>query len=232
MNIRKVSVIFILFSLVTFILWRFGHLLDLNLLAEKESHIMALKTKYGVWIPFFAYFLYSLLTGLSLPGALILTLVYGWYFKFWLALLIVSFGSTTGATAAFLLSRYILKGMVERKFSDKAQFVQEKFNQEGSYYLFSMRIIPLIPFFVINLLMGISKIKIWTFWWVSQLGMFPATAIIVLAGAGVPSLKELAEKGTSEILSPSMIIGFVLLGLFPIMAKRGASFVETRLKKG
>lgn len=230
-NLIKISIFAALSVVVIFLIWKYRHFLDLNLLAEKESQIIELRAKYGLWIPILAYVFYSALTGLSLPGALILTLVYGWYFKFWLALLIVSLASTSGATIAFLLSRYLFKETVENKFGEKARIVQEKLNEEGPYYLFSLRLIPLIPFFAINLLMGISRIKIWTFWWVSQIGMLPGTAVIVLAGSGVPSLKELAEKGTSGIVSPSMILGFILLGLFPIIAKKAMGFFEAKLKK-
>ena len=132
----------------------------------------------------FVFFgLYVVVTGLSLPGAAILTLIAGAVFGFSWGLLIVSFASTLGATLAFLMSRAVLGEWVQAKFSEQLAVVNAGLEKEGGFYLFTLRLIPIIPFFVINLVFGLSRIKTLTFYWVSQLGMIAGTAVFVNAGA-------------------------------------------------
>ena len=149
-----------------------------------------------------------------------MTLVIGWYFGFARGLILVSFASTAGATLAFLLSRYFLRDTIQNKFGDKLASFNESLKREGAFYLFSLRLIPAVPFFVINVVMGLTPVKTPTFWWVSQLGMLPGTAVFVYAGSQFPDLKTLAEKGPGGILTPQLIAAFVVLGLFPLVVKK------------
>ncbi len=169
---------------------------------------------YGV-----AFTTYVAVTGLSIPGATVLTLAYGWFFGFWRGLLIVSLASTLGATLAFLLARFLLRDAVQSRFGDRLKTFNEALKREGAFYLFTLRLIPLVPFFVLNLVMGLTPIKTLTYWWVSQLGMLPGTALFVYAGSSVPDLATLADKGTSGILTPNVLIAFALLGIFPLAVK-------------
>ncbi|MBT5925704.1 MAG: TVP38/TMEM64 family protein, partial [Verrucomicrobia bacterium] len=135
-------------------------------------------------------------------------------------LLLVSFASTAGASMAFLLSRFFLNDLIQFKFGDRLDKFNEALKKEGAFYLFTLRLIPAVPFFVINLVMGLTPIPTRTFWWVSQLGMLPGTAVFVYAGSQFPSLSILAEKGGSGILTPQLVLAFILLGVFPIAVKK------------
>lgn len=199
---------------------QFGDQLSLESLAERESQLRVWKTDNPVVVYAVALFVYVAITGLSLPGATPLTLVYAWYFGFVPGLILVSFASTGGATLAFLLSRYLLQDSIQRRFGDRLQKVNDAFEREGAFYLFTMRLIAAIPFFTINLVMGLTPIRVLTYWWVSQLGMLPGTAVYVYAGSRVPDLNTLKEQGTSGIISIELIIALALLGVFPIIVKK------------
>jgi pyruvate/2-oxoglutarate dehydrogenase complex dihydrolipoamide dehydrogenase (E3) component/uncharacterized membrane protein YdjX (TVP38/TMEM64 family) len=162
-----------------------------------------------------AYFaLYVAVTALSVPGAAVMTLAGGALFGFWYALLLVSFASSIGATLAFLVSRILLRDWVQDNFGRQLRAVNAGFEKDGAFYLFSLRLVPLFPFFVINLLMGLLPIRTWRYYWVSQLGMLPATAVYVNAGTQLGQLESL-----SGIISPSLLASFVLLALFPLLAR-------------
>lgn len=167
-----------------------------------------------------AFLLYVAVTGLSLPGAAVMSLAYGWMFGFWRALLLVSFSSTAGATVAFLLSRYLLQDFVQRRFGDKLAGFNQAFHRDGAFYLFTLRLIPAVPFFVVNAGMGLTPIRVRTYWWVSQLGMLPGTVVYVYAGTTLPGLEELKNPSVTRILSPQLLIAFTLLGLFPLVIKK------------
>ena len=166
---------------------------------------------------------YIAVTALSLPGAVIMTLAGGALFGFWYALLLVSFASSIGATLAFLVSRVLLRDWVQGRFSRQLRAVNEGFAKDGAFYLFSLRLVPLFPFFLINLLMGLLPIRVWRYYWVSQLGMFPATAAYVNAGTQLGSLESV-----SGIISPALLGSFVLLGIFPLLAKWLLSYLKSR----
>lgn len=201
----------------------FGQYLQLDYLATQESELREFQSA-NPWLVYgIAFAVYVLATGLSLPGAAALTLVYGWYFGFKPALLIVSFASTAGATIAFLISRYLLHHKVQTKFGDRLTAFNHHLEEEGAFYLFTLRLIPLLPFFVINLVMGLTPIRTRTYWWVSQLGMLPGTMVYVHAGTQIPHLTQLAEEGIAAVFSPHQLfqitIAFGLLGIFPVVAK-------------
>ena len=170
---------------------------------------------------FFA--IYVAVTALSLPGAAILTLAAGALFGLMQGLIIVSFASSIGATLAFLVARFILRDTVRNKFKDKLNKIDEGVEKQGAFYLFTLRLVPVFPFFLINLLMGLTALKVRTFYWVSQLGMLAGTAVYVNAGTQLAQIQSL-----SGIVSPSLIFSFVLLGLFPWIAKAIVAIVNRR----
>lgn len=169
------------------------------------------------------FLLYVIATALSVPGAAILTLAGGALFGFWYALLLVSFASSIGATLALLVSRTLLRDWVQQKFGSRLGALNRGFEKDGPFYLFSLRLVPLFPFFVINLLMGLLPIKAKTFYWVSQLGMLPATAVYVNAGTQLGQLES-----TAGILSPGLIGSFVLLAIFPFIGRAVLEFISSR----
>jgi uncharacterized membrane protein YdjX (TVP38/TMEM64 family)/Fe-S oxidoreductase len=152
---------------------------------------------------------------LNLPGATILGLAAGALFGALTGTVIISFASTIGATLACLLSRYLFRDWVQKKFRSRLERINEGIRKEGAFYLFSMRLIPVIPFFVINMVMGLTPMRLWTFYWVSQLGMLPGTFIYVNAGSQIARIDSLAG-----IVSPGLIGSLILLGLFPLVTKK------------
>jgi len=170
---------------------------------------------------FFA--IYVAVTALSLPGAAILTLAAGALFGLVQGVVIVSFASSVGATLAFLVSRFILRDTVRNKFKEKLKKIDEGVEKQGAFYLFTLRLVPVFPFFLINLLMGLTSLKTWTFYWVSQIGMLAGTAVYVNAGTQLAQIDSL-----SGIVSPGLIFSFVLLGIFPWIAKGIVALVNRR----
>ena len=216
--------IFAVVAIVAAVLyWQFGSYLSLESLAQQETALRDYRTQHPVLVFAIAFLVYVTVTGMSLPGATPLTLVYAWYFGFLQTLVLVSFASTLGATVAFLLSRYLFRDAIMSRFGDRLTKFNQSLEREGPFYLFSLRLIPAVPFFIINAVMGLTPLKTWTFWWVSQIGMFPGTAVFVYAGSSVPSLTTLAEKGVNAAFSPAQmtqILGaFVLTGLLPLAAR-------------
>ncbi|HBI14759.1 MAG TPA: TVP38/TMEM64 family protein [Desulfobulbaceae bacterium] len=159
--------------------------------------------------------LYIAVTALSLPGAAVMTLAGGALFGLVAGTIVVSFASTIGATCACIVARYLLRDWVQKKFGDKLTKINEGMAREGGFYLFSLRLVPIFPFFIVNLVMGLTPIRMTTFYWVSQLGMLPATLVFVNAGRELARLESL-----SGILSPGLLLSFALLGLLPLAAKK------------
>ncbi|MDN3614604.1 MAG: TVP38/TMEM64 family protein [Vibrio gallaecicus] len=160
------------------------------------------------------FIVYVMITAFSIPGAAVVTLLGAALFGFWASLVLVSFASTIGATLAFLSSRFLLRDWVQSKFGDKLATINQGVEKDGAFYLFSLRLIPVFPFFLINLLMGLTPISISRYYLTSQLGMLPGTAVYLNAGTQLAEIDSL-----SGIVSPSVLLSFALLGLFPILAK-------------
>jgi uncharacterized membrane protein YdjX (TVP38/TMEM64 family) len=169
------------------------------------------------------FVIYVAVTGLSLPGAALMTLVAGAIFQLVWGTVIVSFASSIGATLAFLASRFLFRDWVQGRFGDKLRAINEGIAREGAFYLFTLRLVPLFPFFVINLVMGLTPLRTRTFYWVSQLGMLAGTIVYVNAGTQIARIDSL--KG---ILSPGLLISFALLGIFPLIARRIVAFFRAR----
>lgn len=167
--------------------------------------------------------IYILVTALSLPGATMMTLIGGALFGLWTGVLIISFASTIGATLAFLAARFLLRDFVQNKFGDKLTAINKGIEKDGIFYLFTLRLVPLFPFFVINLVMGLTPIRTVGFYVVSQIGMLAGTIVYVNAGTQIAKLNSL--KG---ILSPELLFSFALLGVFPLIAKKSVLLIKTR----
>lgn len=214
----KVFVMLLVAGLFGFVYFTWGDQLSLTKLAEHESGLRAYQAKNVALVFALAFGIYVLVSGLSLPGgATVLSLAYAWFFGFWPALLLVSFASTTGATLAFLLSRYLFRDLLQQRFGNRLAAFNEALEKEGAFYLFSLRLIPAFPFWIINLVMGLTPIRTWTYWWVSQLGMLPGTAVYLFAGSSVPSLEKLATDGPGNLWP--ILLAFALLGFFPLIVK-------------
>ncbi|MEX2173614.1 MAG: TVP38/TMEM64 family protein [Pirellulaceae bacterium] len=189
-------------------------------LAEREAALRQSYQAQPALALLIAFVLYVVVTGLSLPGAAAMSVLYGWLFGFWRALVLVSFASTSGATIAFLLSRYLFGQVIQDRYAERLATFNAAIDREGAYYLFTLRLIPQVPFFVLNAVMGLTRIRTRTFWWVSQLGMLPGTCVFVLAGASAPSLTKVAESGLSSLLDWKLIAALVLLGIVPLAIKK------------
>ena len=216
MNKSKLLLVVVVVALVAaFFAFDLGQYLTLDYLKGKQAAITAYyQTNPMQTIAVFMAF-YIAAIALSFPGATLLTLVAGAVFGLLTGTIIVSFASSIGATLAFLVSRYVLRDWVQAKFGDRLKPINDGVAKEGGFYLFTMRLVPAFPFFLINLVMGLTQIKTWTFYWVSQLGMLLGTIVYVNAGTQLSTITTL--RG---ILAPEIIGAFVLLGIFPIIAKK------------
>lgn len=162
---------------------------------------------------FFA--IYVAVSALSIPGAAILTLLGGALFNLWESTVLVSFASTLGATLAMLASRYLLRDWLQRRFARQMDTVNTGMARDGANYLFALRLMPLFPFFLVNLLMGLTRIGVFRYWWVSQVAMLPATVVFLNAGRELGKVASLRD-----ILSPGMVFAFTLLGLLPLVSRQ------------
>lgn len=222
------SLRFILFALIAFaasVFYYFdlGQYLTLETLKSQQSTIENYRINHPKLAVTFYMLVYIAVTGLSLPGAVILTLAGGAVFGFFWGTAIVSFASTIGATLAFLAARFLFREQVQAKFSARLEAIDEGVKKEGGFYLFTLRLVPVFPFFMINLLMGLTNMRVGVFYVVSQIGMLAGTAVYVNAGTELAKLDSLAG-----ILSPSLLGAFILLGFFPLMAKKIAEVIGAR----
>jgi uncharacterized membrane protein YdjX (TVP38/TMEM64 family) len=213
--IKKATLVLVLLgAIVAYFVFDLGQILSLENFKASQADIVAAKDANPVLYISGFFLLYVAVTGLSIPGAAIMTLIAGALFGVLIGTIIVSFASTMGATLAFLSARFVLRDWVQGKFGERLRAIDEGLEKDGAFYLFTLRLIPVFPFFVINLLMGLTRIKTRTFFWVSQLGMLPATIVFVNAGTQISRIES-----TAGLLSPALIASFVALALFPWAAK-------------
>jgi uncharacterized membrane protein YdjX (TVP38/TMEM64 family) len=211
---KAVLALVLIGAIAAYFIFDLGQYLSLENFKASQADVVAAKdANPALYIAGF-FLLYVAVTGLSIPGAAIMSLVAGALFGVVLGTLIVSFASTMGATLAFLSSRYVLRDWVQGKFGERLRAVDDGLEKDGAFYLFTLRLIPVFPFFVINLLMGLTRIKTGTFFWVSQIGMLPATIVFVNAGTQISRIES-----TAGLLSPTLIASFVALAFFPWAAK-------------
>jgi uncharacterized membrane protein YdjX (TVP38/TMEM64 family) len=223
-NSRKILVAVVFIALVVaFRVFDLQQYLALSYMKESRERFLHLYTMHRAAVIAVYMVIYILASTLSLPGAVILTLAGGALFGLWTGTIVVSLASTAGATVACFVSRFLLRDWVQKKMGGKLRTVNEGMAREGAFYLFTLRLIPVFPFWLINLLMGLTKMPLRTFCWVSMVGMLPATIVFVNAG------RELARiDSPAKILSPGLFVSFILLGIFPIAAKKTIAWFRSK----
>lgn len=220
---RILLLIIVLAAVVVFFAFDLGRFLTLEYVRSQQAAITDWHQAHP-WQAALGFFaLYIAVTGLSLPGAAVMTLVAGAIFGLLPGTVIVSFASTIGATLAFLVSRLLLRDVVQARFARSLRAVNDGIRREGAFYLFTLRLVPAFPFFVINLVMGLTRLRTLTFMVVSQIGMLPGTLVYVNAGTQLAQIDSL-----SGILSPGVVASFTLLGVFPLVAKKTVDYMRSR----
>ena len=221
---KKLALIAALAALVVaFFAFDLDQTLTLAALKAHQARFAALHAEFPLSTAAAFFALYVIVTALSLPGAAIMTLAGGALFGFTTGLVLISFASSLGATLAFLASRYLFRDAVLARFGPRMKALDEGIKREGAFYLFALRLVPVFPFFLINLLMGLTALPARRFYWVSQLGMLAGTAVYVNAGTQLAQIDSLGG-----ILSPGLIASFALLGIFPFVAKKLLAFFKAR----
>jgi pyruvate/2-oxoglutarate dehydrogenase complex dihydrolipoamide dehydrogenase (E3) component/uncharacterized membrane protein YdjX (TVP38/TMEM64 family) len=215
-NLKKILIVLVLAILIgAFFSFDVGQYLSLEYLKGKQTNFSSFYKENPLLAMGAFTAVYIVSTALSLPGAALLTLMGGALFGLVTGTIVVSFASTIGATLAFLVSRLLLRDLVQGKFSHYLKSFNDGIKKDGAFYLFTLRLIPAVPFFVINLVMGLTPMKTVQFFFVSQVGMLAGTIVFVNAGTQLAQIESL-----SDILSPEIIFSFVLLGIFPLLAKK------------
>ncbi len=224
MNTKKLVVVALLLAAIAaFFVFDLGRYLSLQVLKDSQSSLTSWYQQNPLQALAIYLMVYVAVAALALPGAAIMTLAAGAIFGFWVGLLVVSFASSIGATLSMLSARYVLRDSVQSRFGGTLADIDRGVAKEGGFYLFTLRLVPLVPFFVINLAMGLTSMPARTFYWVSQVGMLAGTAVFVNAGTQLARIETLAG-----ILSPALIGSFVLLGVFPIFAKMLLKTLQAR----
>ncbi len=224
MNFNKLLLLVMVALLITlFFVFDLGAFFNLAYFKAQQDAILAFQAANPWQMVVIFFVIYVVMAALSLPGAVIMTLVAGALFGLLWGVVIVSFASSIGATLAFLVSRFLLRDVVQTRFAGKLKAINQGVERDGVFYLFTLRLVPLFPFFLINLLMGLTPLKTRDFYWVSQLGMLAGTVVYVNAGT---QLAQLDSVGS--ILSPALLASFVLLGIFPWVAKSLIKLIKTK----
>jgi pyruvate/2-oxoglutarate dehydrogenase complex dihydrolipoamide dehydrogenase (E3) component/uncharacterized membrane protein YdjX (TVP38/TMEM64 family) len=223
-RLQKILILLVVaIGAIAFFAFDLGRYFSLDFVKQSQGQIAALYADQPVKISMAYFVIYIAITALSLPGAAIMTLAGGAVFGLLWGTVLVSFASTVGATLAMLVARYILRDSIEAKFGRRLTEVNKGVAREGAFYLFTLRLIPAIPFFALNLLMGLTRMKTLTYFWVSQVGMLAGTVVFVYAGTEIAKIDSLGA-----ILSPGLIGAFVVLGLFPLLAKKIVNALKRR----
>ncbi len=213
--------------ILVYFLFDLGQYLNLEYFARQQDKILAYRDSFPVRTAAIFFTLYVLVTGLSLPGAAIATLIGGAIFGLFLGTVLISFASVIGASCAFLISRHILRDTIQNRYGERLQTINKGIEKDGAVYLFTLRMVPLFPFFVINLVMGLTPMRLATYFVVSQIGMLPGTVVYVNAGTQLAKIDSVAS-----ILSPTLIASFALLGIFPLIAKLIINTLKSRKALG
>ena len=218
---RAIFALLFIAAITLFFGMGFEQYLTLGAIKENQGRFAVVLEQAPVRVTLIAFVSYVAVVALSLPGATVMGLAAGALFGFWYGTLFVSFASSIGATLAFLISRYLLRDFIQHRFGDKLKAINEGMAKDGALYLFMLRLVPAFPFFLINLLMGLTQIRTRTFYWVSQLGMLAGTVVYVNAGTQLAHIESL-----SDVVSPEVLLSFALLGVFPFIAKRVARAMQ------
>lgn len=211
----KIILVSVIAALIAaFFIFDLGQYLNLEYLKLKKDSLNALYDEQPVVVSAVFFTIYVLVAAFALPAAALLTVAAGAILGFWNGLLVVSFASSIGATIAFLLTRYLFHDAIESKFGNRLTAINQGIESEGAFYVFGLRLVPLFPFVVVNSVLGLTKLKTWTFYWASQIGMLAGTAVFVNAGTQLADIDSLGD-----ILTFKFALSFALLGIFPILAK-------------
>ncbi|MBP6726557.1 MAG: TVP38/TMEM64 family protein, partial [Thauera sp.] len=208
-------------AIAAFFAFDLGQYLNLQTLKDQHAAIEAFQANNPLSSVAIYFVVYVIVTALSFPGAALLTLAGGAMFGLMWGTVIISFASSIGATLAFLMSRFLLRDWVNQRFGQRLAAIDEGVKREGAFYLFTLRLVPAFPFFLINLLFGLTGMKTATYYWISQVGMLAGTVVYVNAGTQLAKLDSL-----SGILSPGLLGSFALLGFFPLIARRLVEIVR------
>lgn len=222
--IKRITVLCIIGVLIaSYFLLNLGEYFSLEYLKESKEHFLELYNQHTFTFIAVYFCIYVVATALALPAATIISLAGGAMFGLVTGVIVVSFASSIGATLAFVVSRYVLRDWVQERFGDKLVKVNKGIEKEGAFYLFTLRLIPIFPFFVINTVIALTPMRVSTFYWVSQLGMLPATVVYINAGKELGQLESL-----SGLLSPSLILSFAIIGIFPLIMKKILMLYKTK----
>jgi uncharacterized membrane protein YdjX (TVP38/TMEM64 family) len=224
----KLAVLLVIVLLVAaFFVFDLGQYFNLAYLKSQQAAFDAVYQANPLATGLIFFAVYVAVTALSLPGAAILTLAAGAVFGLAWGTLIASFASSIGATLALLVARFVLRDTIQKRFGDKLKVINAGVKKDGAYYLLTLRLLPVFPFFVVNLVMALTPMGIWTFYWVSQLGMLTGTVIYVNAGTQIAKIESLGD-----VLSLSLLLSLCLLAVFPLLAKQAVEFIRKRMHKG
>jgi pyruvate/2-oxoglutarate dehydrogenase complex dihydrolipoamide dehydrogenase (E3) component/uncharacterized membrane protein YdjX (TVP38/TMEM64 family) len=224
MNRKKFALLGLIIALVAaYYFFGLGQYFSLDFFKSQQAAIENYRAQQPLLAAAIFFVVYVAVTALSFPGAALLTLVGGAVFGLLWGTVLISFASTIGATLAFLIARFLLRDSIQAKFGDRLKAINAGVEKEGALYLFTLRLVPAFPFFIINLVMGLTRMKVSTYFWVSQLGMFAGTIVYVNAGTQLAQIESL-----SGIVSPGLLASFVLLGIFPLIAKKIVDLVKAR----
>lgn len=223
MSLRKLLVILAIgIAVALYFALDLDRYLSLDTLKAQQAAIESYRAANPLLAAATYFLLYVAMSALSLPGAALMTVAAGAIFGLVGGTLLVSFASTLGATLAFLVSRLLLRDWLARRFAQRLQAIDDGIRREGAFYLFTLRLVPLFPYFLVNLLLGLTAMKTRTFYAVSQLGMLAGTAVYVNAGTQLARIDSLAG-----IVSPALLASFALLGVFPLVARKLVTLVRS-----
>ena len=221
---RKTVLLLVVAVLVAaFFVFDLNQLLTLDGLKTSMDRFEALREQSPVRVALVFFVIYVVVTALSLPGATLMSLAAGALFGLAGGTLLVSFASSIGATLAFLASRFLFRDVIQSRFGQRLKAINDGMARDGPMYLFTLRLVPLFPFFLVNLLMGLTPIRTFSYYWISQLGMLAGTLVYINAGTELAKVSSL-----SGIVSPGLVFSFVLLGVFPVVAKKFINFLQAR----
>ena len=208
--------------------WLLPQYFSLSTLSEHDEAIRGWCRAHTPLALLLLFLGYTTITAASIPAAALMTMVAGWVFGFWPAFIVISFASTLGATCAFLISRTLLQAAMQRHYGTIALKLARSIEHEGAAVVLLLRLAPTFPFFLVNILLALSPIRLRTFWWASQLGMLPGTAVFVAAGASLPSLKTLETQGTNGVLNWQTAAAFLALACLPVTIRLLLKYIQRK----
>ena len=201
---------------------------SLDAIAQHEQELRHYSREHPLLTGIAAFGLYYLLTSLAIPGTWTLSVVYGWLFGFWTATIEISLAATAGATTSMLLGRYLFRDLATAHFGHRLQAAEAELDRHGAQYVVMLRFLWMIPAFVVNVVMALTKIPVWTFWWATQIGLLPGICLHTLAGAQLKPLRQIAEEGLWGLFTPPMLAAFVALAVFPVAIKALSVWYQRR----